>query len=233
MKITILTLFPEMFKGPFDLSILKKARGKKLLELSIRNIRDFGIGRHKLVDDTPYGGGVGMVMRVDVLHKAIESVKENLPKEKQKVVLLSARGRLFNQSLAKKYADLQHLLLVCGHYEGVDERITKYIDEELSVGDVVTTGGEIPAMIVTDAVSRLIPGVLKQDATLHESFSLFDKDSTLLEYPHFTSPREYDSQKVPEILLSGDHKKIALWQHDQAKRKTRATRPDLLKKNPN
>lgn len=229
MKITILTLFPQMFQGPFNLSILKKAQEKGLLEIMIQDIRDFGIGKHKLVDDTPYGGGIGMVMRVDVLHQAIEAVKESLPASSQRVILMSAGGKQFRQTTAKQYATLKHLIIVCGHYEGVDARIAAFVDEEISVGDFITTGGEIPAMLITDAVARLVPGVLKEGVTEHESFSLLEESGApLLEYPQYTNPQEYLGRKVPEILLSGNHKKIAEWRKEQAKKKTKQTRPDLL-----
>jgi len=228
MKITILTLFPEMFTGPLSLSILKHAQEKKLVQLTIRDIREFGMGKHKQVDDTPYGGGIGMVMRVDVLHAALESVRENLLAEEQKVILMSAKGATFTQSKAKSFTTLKHLIIICGHYEGVDERVTAFIDAEISVGDFVVTGGEIPAMLITDCVTRLLPGVLKTGVTDHESFSLGEE--RYLEYPQFTNPRSYRGADVPEILLSGDHKKIATWRLSQAKEKTTRERPDLLKR---
>lgn len=246
MMISILTLFPEMFRGPFDFSIVKKAREKKLVEINIINIRDFGIGKHKIVDDAPYGGGIGMVIRADVLQKTIEYAKnlyiENLKTEnslkilncklkiKQKVVLLSASGKKYKQQKAKEYAQLDHLILICGHYEGVDERITKYIDEEISLGESVYTGGEIPAMLISDSVIRLIPGVLKPGATDNESFSLVDaKGEICLEYPHYTKPPVFENISVPEVLLSGDHKKINEWRIKQSIKKTQKNRPDLLK----
>lgn len=239
MKISILTLFPEMFRGPFEFSIVKKACEKKLIEINIINIRNFGIGKHKTVDDTPYGGGIGMVMRVDVLSAAIKYAKntyiknlnvENPLKIKQSVVLLSASGKSFDQQKANDFASLDHLILICGHYEGVDERITKYIDEEISVGECVYTGGEIPAMLITDSITRLIPGVLKQGATDNESFSLLGNNGeAYLEYPQYTKPTIFKNTPVPEILLSGDHKKIHDWRMTEARKKTKKIRPDLLK----
>jgi tRNA (guanine37-N1)-methyltransferase len=229
MKITILTLFPDMFQGPFNLSILKRAQEKGLVQIDIKNIRDFGIGSHKTVDDTPYGGSTGMVMRVDVLSSAIEWARQGLAKGKEYVVLMSARGASYTQAVAKQFSGLEHLILICGHYEGVDERISRYIDEEISIGDFVTTGGEIPAMLIADSVIRLIPGVLKADATAHESFSLTDETRTLLEYPHYTNPRDFQGDTVPEILLSGNHKLIATWRQEQSKTITKKRRPDLLK----
>lgn len=222
-----------MFQGPFDFSIIKHAQQKNLVQIAYTNIRDFGIGKHQLVDDTAYGGGVGMVMRVDVLHKAIEHAKDqSVPDKKRRIVLLSAQGKPFDQKTAREYAQLQQLVLICGHYEGVDERVKKYIDEEISIGDFVTTGGELPAMIITDALTRLLPGVLKDEATLHESFSQTgtDLNTVLLEYPQYTKPQVYDEQDVPEILLSGNHKKIAQWRDEQSNIRTLKIRPDLLSK---
>ncbi|HSA84283.1 MAG TPA: tRNA (guanosine(37)-N1)-methyltransferase TrmD [Patescibacteria group bacterium] len=235
MKISILTLFPEMFAGPFDYSIVKRAKEKGLVEIEFINIRDFGEGKHKIVDDTEYGGGIGMLMRVDIIHKAIQAAKNSFSQQsnnetiKQSVVLLSAAGKTFKQTQAKEFSKLDHLILICGHYEGIDDRIKKYIDEEVSIGDFVLTGGEIPAMLIADSVTRLIKDVLPEGATEDESFSEQNGEK-LLEYPHYTKPQEYDEQKVPEVLLSGDHKKIATWRHQRAKERTTAIRPDLLKK---
>lgn len=227
MKITILTLFPEMFSGPFSESIIKNAQQKELVTITLRNIRDFGEGAHKVVDDTAYGGGVGMVMRVDIVHKAIEAVK--IPNVREKVILMAAAGETFSESKARNYAELDHLIIICGHYEGIDERILHYIDEEISIGDFVTTGGEIPAMLITDAVVRLLPGVLKPEATQNESFTLTNNTVKLLEHGHYTRPVSYDGYNVPEILLSGNHKKIETWRREESERKTRKNRPDLLK----
>lgn len=223
MKISILTLFPEMFQGPFDHSILKNAKEKKLVDVKFINIRDFGIGKHKVVDDTPYGGGHGMILRVDVLEKAISDTKEKrLTTKDQRVILLSPHGKTFNQKKALELSKLKHLILICGRYEGVDERIKKFIDEELSIGDFITTGGEIPAMLVTDAVTRLINGVLKEGVTTSESFSPY------LEYPQYTKPNTYKNQDVPPILLSGDHEKIREWRKEKSYKITAKLRPDLL-----
>ncbi|MCL4353489.1 tRNA (guanosine(37)-N1)-methyltransferase TrmD [Patescibacteria group bacterium] len=208
MKITILTLFPEMFSGPFSHSIIKHAEKNKLADIKLVNIRDFGIGKHKIVDDKPYGGGVGMVLRVDVLEKAIEKAKDKLSKRSQKVILLDARGKGFNQKRAKEFSGLRHLILVCGHYEGVDERINKFIDGKISVGSFITTGGEIPAMLITDSVVRLIKNVLKKEATENESFSI---SPDYLEHPQYTKPRTYKNLRVPKILLSGNHKEVRRW----------------------
>ena len=226
MKISIITLFPEMFKGPFEHSIIKRGIEKKLISIDFINIRDFGLGRHKVVDDTPYGGGNGMVLRVDVLAKAIGTVKENnLKKSEQKVILLSAHGKQFNQEIAKKYSRLKNLILVCGHYEGFDERIKKFIDEEISVGDFIVTGGEIPAMLISDSVARLVKGVIKKGSSDFESFT------PLLEYPQYTKPQTYGGMGVPEILFSGNHAKITEWRKKQRVKTTSKLRPDLIGKN--
>lgn len=224
-----------MFQGPFDHSIIKHAQQKGLVEIEFINIRDFGIGKHKMVDDTPYGGGIGMVMRVDILHEALNFAKSHDTSDTRgtrKTILLTASGKPYTQTTAQEYARLDHLIIICGHYEGIDDRIKHYIDAEVSVGDFVLTGGEIPAMAITDSVIRLLPGVLPEGATVDESFSILHHDDTetkLLEYPHFTKPQEYDTHTVPEILLKGDHKKIAQWRLEQAIEKTKKIRPDLLK----
>ncbi len=229
MTISILTLFPEMFAGPFDYSIINRAKEKGLVKINFINIRDFGIGKHKMVDDTEYGGGIGMLMRVDVVHEAIEHTKK-LNTGKTKIILMSASGKTFKQQIAQKYSKLDHLIIICGHYEGVDNRIKNFIDEEISIGDFILTGGEIPAMLIADAITRLIPGVLPDGATEDESFSEINNE-TLLEYPHYTKPQTYEQYEVPEILLSGDHKKIAAWRKEKALKKTTEIRPDLLKNN--
>jgi tRNA (guanine37-N1)-methyltransferase len=254
MKITILTLFPQMFNGPFGHSIINRAREKNLVEIEFVNIRDFGTGKHRIVDDTEYGGGVGMVLKVEILHKAIEYAKKRVPRVPKardtrgtrlpaealakaggthdtftKVVLLSATGKTYNQQKAREYSKLDHLIMICGHYEGVDERVKNYIDEEVSIGDFILTGGEIPAMLIADSVTRLIPSVLPIGAVEEESFSQINGE-TLLEYPHFTSPRSHEGYEVPTVLLSGDHKKIKKWRDEKSKEITRKLRPDLLKK---
>lgn len=222
MKFTVLTLFPEMFVGPFDHSIIKRAKEKKLIEIDYLNIRDFATDSHKSVDDHPYGGGIGMVMKVDVVDRAIQKVKQL---GSQKVILLDPRGRTYTQQVAKDLTQYQHLALLCGHYEGFDERIRLLVDETISIGDYVVTGGEIPTMMIVDSVTRLLPEVLTQeDATTLESFS-----EGLLEYPQYTRPPEYQGMKVPEILLSGNHAKIKEWQREQSLQLTKTHRPDLIK----
>ncbi len=227
MIIDILTLFPEMFKGPFEESIIKRAQGKGLVEIKIHNLRDWAKDRRGTVDDKPYGGGVGMVLRVDVIDRAIEEIKKLRNKEikGRKIVLLDPAGKPFNQTKALELSKLDHLILICGHYEGVDERVRKHlVDEEISIGDYVLTGGELPTMVLVDSVARLVPGVLeKPEAVKSESFS-----QGLLEYPQYTRPENFKGWKVPEVLLSGDHKKICDWRKEKALEKTKKLRPDLL-----
>ena len=226
MKISILTLFPEMFKGPFEYSIVKRAQDKNFVKINFVNIRDFGIGKHKLVDDRPFGGGTGMVLKVDVLHKALQkTIDKKLNSSEQKVFLLGAHGKKFDWNMASNFSKLKHLILVCGHYEGVDERIKNFIDGEISIGDFIVTGGEIPAMLIADATIRLLSGVLKEGAATSESFF------SNLEHPHYTQPREFNKLKVPNVLLSGNHKEIKKWRLDQSIKITSKLRPDLLKKN--
>ncbi|MBI3577588.1 tRNA (guanosine(37)-N1)-methyltransferase TrmD [Candidatus Gottesmanbacteria bacterium] len=201
MKFSILTLFPEMFIGPFDSSIVKRAKEKGLVTIDFVNIRDFATDTYKSVDDHPYGGGGGMVLRVDIVDAALKKLKG-------KKVLLDPRGERYSQKKAREYSKLDHLILICGHYEGVDERVKSLVDESISIGDYVLTGGEIPAMVIIDSVTRLIPGVLKkEEATRSESFT----QTGVLEYPQYTRPEVYKGMNVPDILLSGDHKKIAEW----------------------
>lgn len=222
MKISIITLFPEVFDPILNSSILKRAQAKGKIEFELINLRDFGEGRHKVVDGRPYGGGVGMVLRADILAKAISSIVNR----KSLIVLMSASGKPYNQKRARELSKLNHLIVVCGHYEGVDQRfIDKYVDEEISIGDCVLTGGEIPAMVIVDSIVRLIPGVLeKPEATENESFS-----ENLLEGPQYTRPEEFEDQKVPDVLLSGNHAEIEKWRKEKSLEKTKKVRPDLLK----
>lgn len=220
MKITVLTLFPQMFEEPFSYSIIKRAISKKLVDIRFLNIRDFGEGMHKIVDDKPYGGGTGMIMRVDILDRALQSVKNK--QKKEKTILLTPHGKIFAQKDALKLSKLQHIVLVCGHYEGIDTRFDKFVDEKYSIGDFITTGGEIPAMLIIDSVVRLLPGVLKKGVTETESFSKY------LEYPQYTKPRSYKNLKVPQVLLSGNHEKIEEFKKKQSLKITSKLRPDLL-----
>lgn len=227
MKISVITLFPEIFEPILNHSILKRATEKGLVEFNIVSHRDFGIGAHKTVDDRPYGGGAGMVLRVDVLSQAIDSVKMNL--EGEVVALMDPQGEVYSQEKAEDFSKLNHLILVCGHYEGFDERVRDLVDVEISVGDYVLTGGEIPAMIILDSVTRLVDGVLKdKNATRFESHSKTE-EGRILEGPTYTRPEEYNSKKVPEVLLSGDPKKIAEFKKNEAIKSTKSKRPDLLK----
>jgi tRNA (guanine37-N1)-methyltransferase len=231
MKISIITLFPSMVSGFINESILKRAQEKKLVEIELINLRDFAVDDYGSVDDRPYGGGAGMVLRVDVIYKALSCViptKVGIQNVSRKIILASAKGKVYKQSVAQKYSKLNHLIIIAGHYEGVDERVLEYVDEEVSVGDYVLTGGELPACIIADSVTRLIPGVLKkEEATLWESFSEIE-GKTLLEYPQYTRPELFQGKKVPEILLSGNHKNVEVWRKAQAHKETKKKRPDLI-----
>jgi len=224
MKIDVLTLFPAMFAGPLDESIIKRARAVGLLDLQIHNLRDWAHDRHQTVDDRPFGGGPGMLLKPEPLFAAIEE----LQRKDTHVVLLSPAGRKFNQAIARALAGRKHLLLVTGHYEGFDERVReKLADDELSIGDYVLTNGALPAMVVIDAVARLLPGVLGDDeSSQDESFS---PGRSALEYPQYTRPAEFRGMKVPDVLVSGHHAEIEKWRREQAERRTKERRPDLFK----
>ena len=251
MKIIVITLFPQMVWGFLQESILKRAQRKGAVEIEVVNLRDFALNAYGTVDDRPYGGGAGMVMRVDVLAQAIVNVKTQSASRRTKIILTSAKGKTFTQAKAQDLAKLDHLIIIAGHYEGVDARVMKYVDEEISIGDFVLTGGEIPAAFIIDSIVRLLPGVLKKaEATQEESFykvsvdelisvvgkteilSKLQKHSIkvvqLLEYPHFTRPEEFEGIKVPKELLSGDHEKIRTYRLKKAYEETVQKRPDLL-----
>jgi tRNA (guanine37-N1)-methyltransferase len=221
MKIDVLTLFPAMFAGPLDESIIARARRSGLLQLNIHNLRDYAHDRHKTVDDRPFGGGPGMLLKPEPIFEAVEK----LATEKARVILLSPAGRTFNQAIARQLSLLDQLLIITGHYEGFDERVRERLaDDELSIGDYVLTNGALPAMVVIDAVTRLLPGALGDDESAHEeSFS-----HGLLEYPQYTRPAEFCGMKVPEVLLSGNHAEIAKWRAEQSRLRTEERRPDLL-----
>jgi len=222
MKIAIVTLFPEMFSPILGASMMWKAQKEKLVKFEIVDLRKFGIGPRKQVDDTPYGGGAGMVLKPEPVFAAVKAAKKKLPKAK--VILMTPRGEKFTQISAKKLSKLSEVIILCGHYEGFDERITKLVDIEISVGDYILTGGELPAMTVVDAMVRLIPGVLGDKQSSHdESFS-----QGLLEYPQYTRPDDFEGMKVPEVLLGGNHNKIMVWRKAEAVKKTKQNRPDLL-----
>ena len=219
MRFDVLTLFPEMFDS-LEKSIIGRARKNGIIDINLINIRDFSQNKHKKVDDTPYGGGNGMVMMPDVVYRAYESIK----KEKSKVIYLSPQGKKLDQKKVEELAKEEQLILLCGHYEGIDQRvIDEIVDEEISIGDYVLTGGELPAMIVIDSVSRYIEGVLKDDSTKEESFS-----EGLLEYPQYTRPEVFEEQQVPEVLRSGNHQMIDKWRREQSLKRTLEKRPDLL-----
>lgn len=226
MTFDIITIFPKIFNCYFDESIIKRAQEKNLVKINIHNLRDYTTDEHKTVDDKPFGGGAGMVMMVEPIFKAIEELKRIKKEKIRKIILLSAKGKKFDQNMANKFSKLGQLILICGHYEGVDERVAKYIaDEEISIGDYVLTGGELPAMVVVDAVTRLVPGVIKKESLEEESFTLEPTALSLepvLEYSHYTRPEVFSPKKgiywkVPEVLLSGNHQKIRQWREKHRK----------------
>lgn len=220
MKFDVLTLFPEMFE-PLKQSIIGKAVEKKLIDIHLVNIRDFSKDKHKKVDDTPYGGGAGMVMRPDVVYDAYQSVKQ----DQAKVIYMSPQGKKLNQQMVEKLSKESHLIILCGHYEGIDQRVLdEIVEEEISIGDYVLTGGEIPAMVLIDSVSRYVEGVIKQDSIQEESFS-----NGFLEYPQYTRPEIFEGKAVPKILLSGHHQNIEKWRKERSFEITKKKRPDLLK----
>ncbi len=225
MRFDILTLFPRMFLSPLEASILGKAIEKGLIQIQIINIRDFALDKHQVVDDTPYGGGQGMVMKVEPIARAIEWAKAENPSAR--TIYLTPQGKPFDQDMARRLSSRSHLILLCGRYEGVDERVRElFIDEEISIGDYVLTGGELAAMVIIDAISRFLPGVLGSDRSAEED-TFFN---SLLEYPQYTRPADFKGHSVPEVLLSGNHSAIALWRKREALRRTFARRPDLLGK---
>ncbi|KPK30954.1 MAG: tRNA (guanine-N1)-methyltransferase [Nitrospira bacterium SG8_35_1] len=223
MKCDVLTLFPDILSVYLNESILKRAQEKKLLQVRLVNIRDFTSDAHRTVDDAPFGGGAGMVFKPEPVYRAMDSLKED--GETRKVILLSPQGRPFNQNMAEAYSgETARFVFLCGRYEGIDERVRNLVDEEVSVGDYVLTGGELGALIIIDAVTRLIPGALGDERSIEEeSFSW-----GLLDYPHYTRPREFRGMKVPEVLLSGNHREIETWRRKEALKKTLAVRPDLI-----
>ncbi len=219
MQFTILTLFPEMFE-PIKHSIIERASKNNLININLINIRDFSKDKHKHVDDTPYGGGAGMVIKPDVVYDAYNSIND----ENAKVIYLSPKGKTLNQKKVKELSKEKHLVLLCGHYEGIDQRVLdEIVDEEISIGDYVLTGGELPAMVLIDSVSRYVEGVLSEDSTKEESFS-----NNLLEYPQYTRPEIFNGKKVPEVLTSGNHQKIDDWRKEQSLITTYLKRPELL-----
>ncbi len=227
MRIDILTLFPGMFSGVLNESILKRASERGKVTYNVINIRDFSTDKHRTVDDYPYGGGAGMVLKPEPVFRAVDHVKE-LADDKPRIILLCPQGERYTQRKAEQLAKEKHLVFICGHYEGYDERIRSIVTDEISIGDYVLTGGELGAMVIIDSVVRLLPGVLgNEDSPVHDSFS-----TGLLEHPHYTRPREYRGMKVPDVLLSGDHKRIEEWRKKESLKRTLKRRPDLLKDYP-
>lgn len=226
MRIDIITIFPKMFAPILNESIIKRAQNKRKVKIYIHNLRDYSQDKHRKVDDRPFGGGYGMVMRPEPIFEAVESLKPRATRHTPHVVLLCPQGKKLSQGIAKRLAKHKHLILICGHYEGIDERVRECLaGEEISIGDYVLTGGELPAMVLVDSIVRLIPGVLGDKNSLNfESFA-----GNLLEYPQYTRPANYLKMKVPQVLLSGNHKKIAEWRQKQAIKITKKRRPDLLK----
>ena len=222
LKIDILTLFPNMFDGVFQESILKRAIDDGKIEINLINFRDFTNDPHNKVDDTPYGGGAGMVLMAQPIFDCVKSIR----RENSKVILLTPDGIPYKQKMAYDLCSEEHLILICGHYEGFDERIRSICDMEISIGDYVLTGGEVPAMVLVDSVARLIPGVINERSHLDDSFS----ESYLLDYPTYTKPRVFEGMEVPEVLVSGDHKRIAEYRLEESIKKTKLRRPDLLEK---
>ncbi len=222
MKIDILTLFPNMFQGVFEESIIKRAIDLDKIEINIINFRDYTLDSHNKVDDTPYGGGAGMVLTCQPIFDCVKSIRS----ENSKVILMTPDGIPYKQKMAYDLTKEEHLIIICGHYEGFDERIRSICDLEISIGDYVLTGGEVPAMVLVDSITRLLPGVIREDSHLEDSFN----ENYLLDYPTYTKPRVYEGMEVPEVLLSGDHKKIAEYRYNESLKRTEERRPDLLKK---
>ncbi len=220
LKISVLTMFPQMFDSMNENPVVKRAQDRGLLEIEYIDIKNYARGSFRRIDDSPCGGGPGMIIRIDVILKALEAVRT----ASSHVVLLSPKGRVYTQAKARAFAAKEHIVLICGHYEGIDARIEKHVDEMLSVGDYILTGGEIPAMTVADSVARLL-GTIREGATEDESH-----ENILLEYPQYTKPADYEGDRVPEVLLSGDHAKVQQWRHEQAVEATRKLRPDLYEK---
>ncbi len=220
MKIDVLTLFPNMFNSVFDESIIKRAISNNLVEINIHNIRDYSKDPHKKVDDTPYGGGAGMVLMCQPIFDAVKALRN----DESKVILLTPSGKLYKQSMAIDFSLEKHLIIICGHYEGFDERIKTICDMEISIGDYILTGGEIPCMVLIDSITRLIDGVIRKESYENESFS-----DNLLDYPTYTKPRIYEGLSVPDVLVNGDHAKIDNWRREQQIKLTEKNRPDLLK----
>ena len=227
MIFDVITIFPEFFKGPFDYGIIRRGREKGLIEIGVRDLRDFTSDRHRTVDDRPFGGGEGMVFKPEPIFKAVETVRKS---EDAEVVVLSAAGRPFNQAEALRLAEAGQVILLCGRYEGIDERVVEHLaTAEISIGDFIVSGGEIAAVVVVDAITRYVPGVVgKEESVLRDSFPDPASEMQLVEHPHYTRPADFRGWKVPEVLISGDHSAVREWRHQAALKKTEKNRPDLL-----
>ncbi|NLS44141.1 MAG: tRNA (guanosine(37)-N1)-methyltransferase TrmD [Firmicutes bacterium] len=226
MKIDILTIFPEMFKVPLSESIIGKARESGLIEINIYNIRDFTVDKHRMTDDYPFGGGAGMIMKPEPIFAATEYIQKKMGEPADRVILMTPQGKTLNQGMVKALAEEHHIIIICARYEGVDERLRDaLVTDEISIGDYVLTGGELPAMVLVDAVTRFVPGVLSRDTLVNESF-----EKGVLDYPQYTRPRDFRGMIVPDVLISGNHEKIRLWRKKQALTRTLSRRPDLLEK---
>jgi tRNA (guanine37-N1)-methyltransferase len=227
MEFDVITIFPEFFRGPFDFGVIRRGKEKGLVGIRIHDLRDFTPDRHRTVDDRPFGGGEGMVLKPEPIFKAVESVRKA---DAAEVVVLSAGGRKFNQAEALRLSKASQIVLICGRYEGIDERVVEHLaTAEISIGDFIVSGGEIAAAVVVDAVTRYVPGVVgKEESILRDSFSDPASEMPLVEHPHYTRPAEYRGWKVPEILISGDHEAVRDWRHEAALKKTKKNRPDLL-----
>ena len=227
MHVDILTLFPQMFDGFFDYSIIKRARERGLVDIKIHNIRGYTHDKHSIVDDYPYGGGAGMVLKPEPIFEAVDDIKDGIESSSVGTILLSPRGRLLNQEIVQQLVNFQRLILICGHYEGIDERVVEYIaDDEISIGDYLLSGGEAAAMVLVDSMVRLLPGAIGSEASLAEE----THTNGLLEYPQYTRPETYRNLTVPPVLLSGNHSQIATWRRMQSLLQTAKRRPDLLQK---
>jgi tRNA (guanine37-N1)-methyltransferase len=229
VQFDVVTIFPEFFRGPFDFGVIRRGREKGLIDIRVQDLRDFTSDRHRTVDDRPFGGGEGMVFKVEPIFKAVETVRRN---EQAEVVVLSAAGRKFNQAEALRLSEAKQVILLCGRYEGIDERVVEHLaTAELSIGDFVVSGGEIAAAVVVDAVTRYVPGVVgKEESILRDSFSDPATEMGLVEHPHYTRPSEFRGWKVPDVLISGDHEAVRKWRYEAALKKTGKNRPDLLGK---
>lgn len=227
MKIDVLTLFPEMIEGPISQSMIKRAQENEIVDINIINFRDYGQGKHKLVDDTPYGGGAGMLLKPEPLFEAMDAIKEATePNAKPRVILMDPAGKPFDQTMAEEFSEEDHLIFICGHYEGYDERIRSLVTDEVSLGDYVLTGGELASLVMMDAIVRLLPGVLGNSQSAEDD----SHSSGLLEHPHYTRPVEYRGMVVPEVLRNGNHKLIDQWRRQESLKRTALRRPDMLEK---